>query len=199
MLWYGGMPLHYKSRACTAMGAPLSRMQWKMVPMGAISCNAAFHHMTCNLLRALRDCTDPFGNDFIIACGIDDMSDDALIKHRNKDSRWVLKVLDAQQIVCKPRSASLLVNEVEFTEHMVGNGQSRPMPGKLAAVNHWERRTTITLLRSFIGRCNHYSGYIAMYAEFSGPLHKMLQIGKVDGRKGSKKRLALPAEGKEAF
>ena len=29
-----------------------------------------------------------------------------------------------------------------------------------------------------------------MYADVSGPLHKMLQVGKFDGRKGSEKKLA---------
>ena len=38
-----------------------------------------------------------------------------------------------------------------------------------------------------------------MYAELSGPLHKMLQVGKLDGRKGSKKKLAWTPEAEDAF
>ena len=38
-----------------------------------------------------------------------------------------------------------------------------------------------------------------MYADLSGPLHKMLQVGKFDGRKGSKKKLAWTTEAEEAF
>ena len=38
-----------------------------------------------------------------------------------------------------------------------------------------------------------------MYAELSGPLHKMLQVGKFDGRKGSKKKLAWTPEAEDAF
>ena len=38
-----------------------------------------------------------------------------------------------------------------------------------------------------------------MYADPSGPLHKMLQVGKFDGRKGSKKKLAWTTEAEEAF
>ena len=47
--------------------------------------------------------------------------------------------------------------------------------------------------------CNYYSGYVRMYAELSGPLHKMLQVGKFDGRKGSKKKLAWTPEAEDAF
>ena len=38
-----------------------------------------------------------------------------------------------------------------------------------------------------------------MYADLSGPLNKMLQVGKFDGRKGSKKKLAWTKEAEEAF
>ena len=82
------------------------------------------------------------------------------------------------------------MKEVEFAGHVVGHGQRRPMPGKLASLHHWEKPQTISELRSFMGFCNYYSGYVRMYAELSGPLHKMLQVGKFDGRKGSKKKLA---------
>ena len=38
-----------------------------------------------------------------------------------------------------------------------------------------------------------------MYAELSGPLHKMLQVGKFDRRKESKKKLAWTPEAEDAF
>ena len=50
-----------------------------------------------------------------------------------------------------------------------------------------------------MGFCNYYLGYVWMYAELSGPLHKMLQVGKFDGRKGSKKKLGWTPEAKDAF
>ena len=73
------------------------------------------------------------------------------------------------------------------------------LPGKLASLHHWEKPQTISELRSFMGFCNYYSGYVRMYAELSGPLHKMLQVGKFDGRKGSKKKLAWTPEAEDAF
>ena len=94
----------------------------------------------------------------------------------------MLNVLDRHQMVCKPTKASLFVKEVEFAGHVGGHGQRRPMPGKLAALNHWERTTAINELHLFMGFCNYYSGYVRMYAELSGPLYKMLQVKKFDGR-----------------
>ena len=59
-------------------------------------------------------------------------------------------------------------------------------------LHHWEKPQTISELRSFMGFCNYYSGYVRMYAELSGPLHKMLQVGKFDGRKGRRRSLPGP-------
>ena len=56
------------------------------------------------------------------------------------------------------------------------------MPGKLAPLTHWEGLKTISELRSFMGFCNFFSGCVPMYAELSGPLHKMLQAVKLDRR-----------------
>ena len=50
-----------------------------------------------------------------------------------------------------------------------------------------------------MGFCNYFSGHVRMYAELSGPLHKMLQVGKFDGWKGSKKKLAWTPEAEVAF
>ena len=152
---YHQMPLHEESRACTAMSTPLGPMQRKVVPMGANNGNALFQRMMEDLLGPVRDCADLFVDDIIISSGREDMSVDELIKVHEKDLRRVLDVLDRHQMVCKPTKASLFVKEVEFAGHMVGHGQCRPMPGKLASLNHWERPTTISELRPFMGFCNY--------------------------------------------
>ena len=138
-------------------------------------------------------------DDIIIGSGTEDMTEDELIEAHEKDLRRVLSEPDKHNMVCKPTKASLFVKEVEFAGHVVGQGQRRPMPGKLASLHHWEKPQTISELRSFMGFCNYYWGYIWMYAELSGPLHKMLQVGKFDGRKGSKKKLAWTPEAEDAF
>ena len=102
-------------------------------------------------------------------------------------------------MVCMPTKASLLVKDVKFAGQVVGHGQRRPMPGKLAALTHSDQPTTISESRSFMGCCNYYSRYVQMYAEPSGPLHKMLQVGTFNERKRSKKKLAWTTEAEEAY
>ena len=196
---YHQMPLHPDSRPCTAMSTPLGPMQWKVVPIGAKNGNVAFQRMMEDLLGPVPDCADLLVDDIIIGSGTEDMSEDELIEAHEKDLRRVLSELDKHNVVCKPTKASLFVREVEFAGHVVGHGQRRPMPGKLRSLHHWVKPSTISELRSFMGFCNYYSGYVRMYAELSGPLHKMLQVGKFDGRKESKKKLAWTTEAEDAF
>ena len=167
--------------------------------MGAKNGNAAFQRMMKDLLGPVRDCADPFVDDIIIGSGTENMTEDELIDAHEKDLRQVLSELNKHNMVCKPTKASLFVKEVEFAGHVVGHGQRRPMPGKLASLHHWEKPQTISELRSFMGFCSYYSGYVRMYAELSGPLHKMLQVGKFDGRQGGKKKLAWTPEAEDAF
>ena len=152
-----------------------------------------------DLLGHVRDCADPFVDEIIIGSGTEDMSEEELIEAHEKNLRQVLSEPDKHKMVCKPTKASLFVKEVEFAGHVVGHGQRRPMPGKLASLHHWEKPQTISKLRSFMGFCSYYSGLVRMYAELSGPRQKMLQVGKFDGRKGSKKKLAWTPEAEDAF
>ena len=193
------MPPHPDSRACTAMSTPLGPMHWKVVPMGAKNGNAAGQSMMEDLLGPVRDCADPHVDDIIIESGTEDITEDELIEAPEKNLRRVLSELDKHNMVCKATKASLFMKEVEFAGHVVGHGQRCPMPGKLASLHHWEKPQTISELRSFMGSCNYYSGYVRMYAELSGPLHKMLQVSKTDGRKGNKKKLAWTPEAEDAF
>ena len=146
---YHQMSLHPDSRPCTAMSTPVGPMQGKVVPMGAKNGNAAFQRMMEDLLGPVRDCADPFVDDIIIGSGTEDMTEDMLIEAHEKDLRQVLNELHKHNMVCKPTKASLFVKEVEFAGHVVGHGQRRPVPGKLASLHHWEKPQTISELQSF--------------------------------------------------
>ena len=187
---YQQMLLHPDSRPCTVMSTPLRLMQWKVVPMGAKNGNGALQRMMESLLGPVRDHADPFLDDIIIGSGTEDMTEDELIEAYKKDLRRVLSELDKHNMVCKPTKASLFVREVEFAGHVASHGQRRPMPGKLASLHHWEKTQTMSELRSFMEFCNYYSGYVRMYAELLGPLHRMLQVASLPGPLRPKMRSA---------
>ena len=196
---YHQMPLHPDSRPCTAMSTPLGPMQWKVVPMGAKNGNAAFQRMMEDLLGPVRDCAHPFLDDIIIRSGTENVTEDELTEAHEKDLRRVLSELDKHNMVCKPTKASLFVKEVECAGHVMVTGNAVPCLG------NWRPCTTGRSPRPSAnsdpswGYATTKWGYVWMYAELLGPLHKMLQVGKFDGRKGSKKKLAWTPEAEDAF
>ena len=87
------------------------------------------------------------------------------------------------------------------TGHRSADAHGKVLRSKIDSIafNHWKRPITISELRSFMGFCNYYSAYVRMYAEPSGPLHQMLQVGRFAGRKGSKEKLAWTRLAEEAL
>ena len=58
--------------------------------------------------------------------------------------------------------ATISIREVGFAGHVLGNGQRKPIPGSVAAIERWEQPKTVSELGAY---CNYYSGYIKMYAK----------------------------------
>ena len=196
---YHQMPLAEESRACTAMSTPLGPLQWKMMPMGVTNGNAAFQRMLENLLEPVRDCADPFVDDVIIASGNPSMSYEELLEAHERDVTRVLDPLVRHKLTGSGDKATIAVSEVVFAGHVVGNGQRKPIPGKVAAIEHWEKPKTVSELRAYLGFCNYYSGHIKVYAEYAAPMTTMLKGNREETKKGSKKALVWDADSDRAF
>ena len=196
---YHQMPLADESRACTAMRTPLGPLQWKVMPMGVTNGNAAFQRMQDNLLEPVRDCADPFVDDGIIASGDPSLSYDELLEEHERDVTRVLDLLVRHKLTGSNDKATIAVSEVVFAGHVAGNGQRKPIPGKVAAIEHWEKPKTVSELRAYLGFCNYYSGYIKMYAEYAAPMTAMLRGNREETKKGSKNALLLNDESDRAF
>ena len=133
---YHLMPLADESRACKAMDTPLGPLQWKVMPMGVTNGNAAFQRMLENLLELVHDCADLFVDDVINACGDPSMSYDELLEAHERDVTRVLDLLVQHKLTDSSDKATIAVSEVIFAGHAVGNGQQKPIPRRVAAIEH---------------------------------------------------------------
>ena len=147
---YHPMPLAEESRACTAMSTPLRRSEWKVMPMGVTNGNVAFQRMLENLLEMVCDCADPFGDNVIIASGDASMSYDELLVAHERDVTRVLDLLVWLKLTGSSDKATIPVGEMVFAGHVLGNGQRKPIPGKVAVVEHWEKPKTVSELRTYL-------------------------------------------------
>ena len=179
---YHQMPLAEEPCACSAMSTPLGPLQWKVMTMGVTNSNAAFQRVLENLLDPVRDCADSFVDDMIIASGDPSMSSDEQVEAHERDVTRVLDVLIRHKLTGSSDKATIAVSEL-------GDGQRKPIPGKIAAIEQWKKPRTESELRAYLGFCNYYSGYIRMYAEYAAAMT----------RKGSKKALVWNEESDHAF
>ena len=169
------------------------------MPMGVTNGNAAFQRMLENLLEPVRDCADPIVDDVIIASGYPSMSYDELLEAHERDVTRVLDLLVQHKLAGSSDKATIAVSEVVFDGHIVGNGRQKPIPGKVAAIEHWGKPKTVSELRTYLGFCNYYSGYIKMYAEYAAPMTTMLKGNREETKKGSEKALLWNDESNRAF
>ena len=147
----------------------------------------------------MRDCEDPFVDDVILTSGDPGMNYDELPEAHERDVTRVLDLLVKHKLTGSSDKATITVSEVVFAGHVVGNGQRKPIPGKVAAIEHWEEPKTVSELRAYLGLCNYYSGYIKMYAEYAAPMTAMLKGNREDTKKGSKKALVSNEESDYVF
>ena len=114
--------------------------------------------MLGNLLEPVRECADLFVDDVIITSGDPSMSYEELLKAHERDVSRVLDLQVWHRLTGSSDKATIVVREVVFTGHVVGNGQLKPKPGKVAAIEHWEKPKTVSELLAYLGFFNYYSG-----------------------------------------
>ena len=192
------VPLHHDSRPYTCTSTPRGTKQWKVVVMGLKNGVAIFQRVIEYCLEEVRDVADPYVDDIIVGTEWKG-SWEATVEAHEKDLRRVLEKLAHHKMVVDGKKCKFFVKEVEFCGHVLGNGQRRPAPGKLMALEKWEVPRTVTALRGFLGFTNYYSTYVPGYAELAAVLMEKLKVNKQDGKKGSRVRVNFGADEHAAF
>ncbi len=93
----------------------------------------------------------------------------------------------------------MFMKEVEICGHILREGRRSPAPVKLLSIQKWELPATITELRGFLGLTNYYSCYVPNYSTYAAPLMSRLQVGRVEGKKGSVKPVEWDYDSRQAF
>jgi hypothetical protein len=193
------IPLHEADRPNTCMSTPLGSFQLRVLPHGYKQGPAVFQRVIEHTLRDARDVADPYFDDIIIGSHVDGGDENALLEQHDKDLRRVLELLNKDSFVADKNKCKLFVRSVEFCGHVLSAGTRSPAPGKLLSLQKWELLPTIPAPRAFLGLANYYSSYVQNYAEKAAPLMELLKVGRAEGKKGSKFRVAWTPEATESF
>ena len=156
-------PLHPDSRPITTCATPLGVFHWKVNVTCLSNAGQQCQKMMEDRLAPVRDIADPFIDDILVGTRAGP-GEDLLVAH-NRDLRRVLDLLKSERLIADVRKCKFFAKEVAFCDHVLGNGNRKPEPGKLSAIEKWQRPQTITGLRAFLGFTNYYSSYVQEYAD----------------------------------
>ena len=140
---------------------------------------------------------DPYFDDILL--GSTGATIQEVIANKNCDLRHTLDLLAENRLVAHSVKCKLFLREVEFCGHILGNDLIRPAPGKLKAVQLWEKPPHVTALRSFLGLCNYYAHFIPNFAVLAGPLQDMLHGSKQEMKREVTNRWSGHQNGKQHF
>ena len=189
------IPLHPESRAKTAINLAGKRYQWRVMSMGIKNGPAIFQRVMDHVLQGL-DCADVYIDDIII--GSSGATEEELLANHDRDVRAVLDRLRKEELVASVSKTDFFVRSVEFCGHVLENGTRRPAPGKIVALERWDKPDSVRELRGFLGLANYYSGYVQNYASIATPLIEMLK-NLPKHKNGKKIGLTWNASANEAF
>ena len=95
--------------------------------------------------------------------------------------------------------AKMFVKEVDFAGHVVGYGIKRPIAGKNACLETWDKPRTVLEFRAFLSFANYYQEFVCLYADHAAPVYSVIPLSKSEARKGSNHALHWTLELDSAF
>ena len=128
--------LHPGSRAKTAMNLTGKRYQWRVMPMGIKHGPANFQQVMDHVLQGL-DCADIYIDDIII--GSSGETEEELLASHERNVRAVVDRLRKEELVATVSKTDFFVHSDEFCGHVLENRTHRPAPGKMLALERWDK------------------------------------------------------------
>jgi hypothetical protein len=115
---------------------------------------------------------------------------DTIEEHREVNQK-VLQILQENRLYLKPEKCEFEKGEFEFLGVIIGNGQVRMNPTKVAVIRDWTIPKTKKDIQAFWGFCNFYHCFIKDFWKIAKPM--TLLMGNVEFNWGVPQQLVYEA------
>ena len=161
----GRFPSHKESSSLTTFITPFGRYWFKRLPFGILSATEHFQRRMSEILEGLS--------------GYVCLMDDILIFGKSKaahDNRLhaVLQRLQQAGITLNREKCLFSQSSVKFVGHLVGQGEVKPDPDKVKAIQKMPEPSNVGDVRRFLGVINQQARYIPQLEEKTERLRNLL-------------------------
>ena len=154
----------------TAFRTRYGHYEFLVMPFGLTNAPAAFMDLMNRVFK-------PFLDQFVVV-----FIDDILVYSKSKEQheehlRIVLQILREKKLFAKLKKCEFWLESVSFLGHVIFRDGVSVDPKKVEAVVEWNRPTSVTEIRSFLGLAGYYRRFVKGFSRISMPLTRLTQKG----------------------
>ena len=165
----------------TAFKTKQGLYEWLVMPFGLTNALTTF-------MRVMNDVLRPFLDDFVIV-----YLDDILIFNKTweehlKHVKQTLDVLKREKLYVNLSKCEFGKTSLNYLGHIVGVGELKIDPSKVAIIVNWPKPKSTTKVRSFLGASQYWRKFISNFFLVAAPLHALTGLNKVFQWRGKQQK-----------
>ena len=142
------------------------------MPFGLTSAPTTF-------MRVMNDVLRPFLDDFVIVYLDDILIFNKMWEEHLKHVKQTLDVLKIENLYVKLSKCEFGKTSLNYLGHIVGGGELKINPSKVAVIINWPKPKSATEVRSFLGASQYWRKFISKFSLIEAPLHVLTGLNKV--------------------
>jgi len=96
-----------------------------------------------------------------------------------KHVKQTLDVSKKENLYVKVSKCEFGKTSLNYLGHIVGGGELKIDPSKIAVIVNWPKHKSATEIRSFLGATQYYGNFISNFSLIVAPLHVLTRLNKV--------------------
>ena len=130
-------------------------------------------------MRVMNDVLRPFIDDFVIFYLDEILVFSKTWEYHVRHVKQIVDVLKRENLYVKLSKCEFGITSLNYLGYIVGGGELKIDPSKVAVIVNWPKPKFATEVRSFLGAAWYWRKFIANFSLIATPLHALIGLNKV--------------------